>query len=395
MEVSIELILNIPSLRVLDCSMTSKEAHIYCESVSTSGSCPVCKKTTSEVTMYQERNVRDMALLGRRVYLHLKSRQFCCRDCKRYFNETFDFVEPSKTMTIRYEAYIYFMTEHICISHICIKEDIVWSTVNSIYQRYSSKEISNKKDWASVRYLGIDEISIRKGKKSYACCLVDLERGIVLDLLEDRQQATIIAYFKEKGVDFCNQILVVSSDMWDGYSTLAGSLFPKAISVIDRYHFFIHINKAVDATRKALRKDFPNEDCFKKLRWHLLKNPNDLSEEEQKSLDIAFEASPLLASIYQLRKDLKAIFDLNLTKEQAFIKIEQWQEKAKKIDTKPLTIFLKTLSNWKDKILNFFHQRHTNAVVEGLNNGIRGIIRRSFGFHHFQHLKQRVLIELG
>ena len=80
---------------------------------------------------------------------------------------------------------------------------------------------------------------------------------------------------------------------------------------------------------------------------------------------------------------------------QASLKVEEWQEKAQKINTKPIESFLKTLSNWKDKVLNFFHQRHTNAVVEGLNNAIRGIIRRSFGFHNFENLKRRVLIELG
>ena len=69
--------------------------------------------------------------------------------------------------------------------------------------------------------------------------------------------------------------------------------------------------------------------------------------------------------------------------------------KSSKIDSKPIESFLKTLNNWKDKILNFFHQRHTNAVVEGLNNAIRGIIRRSFGFHSFENLKRRVLVELG
>ncbi|WP_367175037.1 transposase [Flavobacterium sp.] len=34
-------------------------------------------------------------------------------------------------------------------------------------------------------------------------------------------------------------------------------------------------------------------------------------------------------------------------------------------------------------------------MVEGLNNAIQGIIRRSFGFHSFENLKRRVLIELG
>ena len=395
MEINIELLLNLPKVKVLDCSISDNEAHIYCESTNTAGLCPVFHQPTSEVMMYQERKVRDMALLGRKVYLHLQTRQFDCLDCHRYFNESFDFVEPSKTMTTRYEQYIYFMADDICISQVCIKEDIVWSTVNAIYQKYADKDLDKRVLWQQVGYLGIDEISIRKGKRAYACCLVDLERGIVLDFLEDRQKETIIAYFKAKGTDFCNQIEVVSSDMWDAYSTLAGDLFPNAISVIDRYHFFIHLSKALDSTRKSLRKEFPEEESFKNLRWTLLKSPDNLSEDEQKTLKEAFSISPALDEVYQLRKDLKAIFDLDLTKDQAATKVEQWQEKAQKLDNKPIESFLKTLNNWKDKVLSFFHQRHTNAVVEGLNNAIRGIIRRSFGFHSFENLRRRVLIELG
>ena len=144
-----------------------------------------------------------------------------------------------------------------------------------------------------------------------------------------------------------------------------------------------------------MRKNFPDEECFKYLRWTLLKNPDDLSENEQKTLKQAFLISPDLQEVYQLRKKLKAIFELDLTKDQASLKVEEWQEKAQKINRKPIESFLKTLNNWKDKVLNFFHQRQTNAVVEGLNNAIRGIIRRSFGFHSFENLKRRVLVELG
>jgi transposase len=375
--------------------MTAKEAHIHCESLQESGLCPVCQSKISSVTMYQERQIRDMALLGRKVYLHLRTRQFHCITCSRYFNEQFDFVEPSKTLTARYEEYLYKMSEHICISHVSIKEDIAWATVNELHHRYGQNALKNRTVWQQVRYLGIDEISIRKGMKNYACCLVDLERGIVLDFLENRQKETIVAYFKSKGTFFCNQIEVVSSDMWEAYSTLAGVLFPNAVSVIDRYHFFIHINKALDATRRLVRKTNPENETFKHLRWALLKNPTHLSKQEKLTLQQAFQANPQLESVYQIRQDLKELFDKDLSKQEATELLEKWQQKAQKIDNKPIESFLKTLNNWKDRILNFFHQRLTNAVVEGLNNAIRGIIRRSFGFRSFQNLKLRVLTELG
>ena len=123
MAIDLELLLNIPTLRVRGCSVSEKEAHIQCESVVDFGICPLCMTSTKEVTMYQERKIRDMALLGRVVYLYLRTRQFKCRDCNRYFNERFDFVEPNKTMTTRYEKYIYFMTESICISQVSVKSD--------------------------------------------------------------------------------------------------------------------------------------------------------------------------------------------------------------------------------------------------------------------------------
>jgi transposase len=66
-----------------------------------------------------------------------------------------------------------------------------------------------------------------------------------------------------------------------------------------------------------------------------------------------------------------------------------------KIDGKPMEPFLKTFNNWKDKVLNFFHQRTTNAMVEGLNNTIRGITRRSLGFRSFQTLRLRVSTDFG
>ncbi len=197
----------------------------------------------------------------------------------------------------------------------------------------------------------------------------------------------------------CNQIEVISSDMWDAYSNLAGTLFPRAISVIDRFHFFVHLNKALDASRRLLRKDFPEEELFKKLRWTLL-SPADLSKEEQESLQKVFVLNPELGVIYGLRKELKDIFDLDISKEEAKQQVEEWEKKATALDAKPLKGFMKTLYNWKDKVrnaahLNFFQQRITNATVEGLNNAIIGIIRRSFGFHDFQNLKRRILLELG
>lgn len=290
------------------------------------------------------------------------------------------------------------MIKGINIQQICLKEDVCWATLNAIHKAYSAQELAERKvDWSTVKRISIDEIAVRKGKRNFACVLRDPDSDQVLDMLEKRDMATLRAYFTEKGVVFCNQIENIISDMWDGYVNLVGEkgIFKNAINIIDLFHFVQHLGKALDGERKAARKEFPESECLKSLRWAVLKSPEDLNESESTKLKEAFTVSDNLAKIYQLRIDLKAIFQKNHTKETGLEAINKWEEEAKKVDSKSLTKFLVTVNNWKDKVANFFIDRVTNAGMEGTNNHIRSIIRRAFGYVDFQTLRRRVLTECG
>ncbi len=53
--------------------------------------------------------------------------------------------------------------------------------------------------------------------------------------------------------------------------------------------------------------------------------------------------------------------------------------------------FVKTLNNWKDKIVNFATLQISNAATEGLNNIARLVKRFSFGLPQFTNFRLRVL----
>ena len=55
--------------------------------------------------------------------------------------------------------------------------------------------------------------------------------------------------------------------------------------------------------------------------------------------------------------------------------------------------FLTTLANWREWILNYFHERITNGFAEGLNNRIKLIKRRAFGYTNLEHFRLRILTE--
>lgn len=57
--------------------------------------------------------------------------------------------------------------------------------------------------------------------------------------------------------------------------------------------------------------------------------------------------------------------------------------------------FVTTLRNWRDYILNYFHERWSNGFAEGMNNKIKLLKRRGFGYTNFDHFRLRVLVECG
>ncbi|MBK8897061.1 MAG: transposase [Candidatus Competibacteraceae bacterium] len=61
----------------------------------------------------------------------------------------------------------------------------------------------------------------------------------IVDILEYREQAKLIGYFKNKGTEWCEGIDVFCSDMWPGFINTARAVFPRATVVVDRFHFFI------------------------------------------------------------------------------------------------------------------------------------------------------------
>lgn len=398
MEIDIAKLLGLPEMEVIDFSFTDSKVMILLRPLCSFVLCPVCGAKCTKVRSYHTRQVRDMDMIGKKTYLNIESRQFECEGCKRYFTEEIGLVEGNHGLSKRYEAHLYERMKGVNIKQVSLQEDVCWATLKVIYKVYSEHALQSRQvDWSRVKRINIDEIAVRKGKRNYACVIQDADTGVVLDMLEKRDKATLEAYFRDKGVNFCHQIEAVISDMWLGYVNLVGQegVFKNAVSIIDLFHFVQHLGGALDGERRATRKAFPAEECLKSLRWALLKSPENIGKEEKVQLQAAFGVSENLAKIYQLRVELKAIFKTECNKETGLALITQWAEKAKAIASKSLDKFLITVGNWKDKVANFFTDRMTNAPLEGTNNHIRSIIRRAFGYLDFQTLRRRVLTECG
>lgn len=386
-----EQLLEITDLRVDQITYESRRIIDHCHSEQRGQACPRCASLQEKpVRRYEERRVRDLDISGKEVWLYLRVRQFEC-ECGHYFQEPFSWVAPGKSYTLRQAKFIFEMCARQPFSAVGAIVNMHAKTVERLYLGQAEQVINLPERYAQVQHLGIDEVSLHKGKGDYCCVLTDLQRGIQLDILAERKKETLIAHFQGLGQAFCQQIKEVSCDMWGAYSQVAQECFPQARVTIDRFHVVKALNDGLDSIRKGLRKEQPQEEAFKQLKWVLFKRAEHLTDLQKQALEPAFQKAPELAKAYQLRNSFHYIFDYAQDKAQASRWLERWIKEVEGSKNPAWNKFLKTLSNWKDLILNFVDSGISNALTEGLNNMVRYMRRLSFGLPNFEHMRLRIL----
>ncbi len=197
------------------------------------------------------------------------------------------------------------------------------------------------------------------------------------------------------------------SDMWDGYlgaiaDFLATHPAVKAKIVIDRFHVAKNYREDFDKLRKKelrhLKQELP-EATYKEvghgMHWILRHNYANLNDDDKVRLRHLFQYSPTLHQAYTQREELTAIFNMDLSLLAGRQRLEKWAAKVKRNALTCFNKFLKTLNNHLTPIANYFDKRASSGFVEGINNKLKTITRRSYGLKRVDSLFQRLSLDLN
>ena len=100
-----------------------------------------------------------------------------------------------------------------------------------------------------MRVIGIDNWAWRCGRR-YGTLICDLERRRIVDLLPDREPATVEAWLdRHPGIE------IVARDRNGGYARAVSRALPNAVQVADRWHLLDNCGKAFLA---AVRRSMPD-----------------------------------------------------------------------------------------------------------------------------------------
>jgi transposase len=180
---------------------------------------------------------------------------------------------------------------------------------------------------------------------------------------------------------------------------------PNAQIVADRFHVMAQINKELDGERKKEKRKIeseikqaktPEEKAVKATilagitdsKYAILKNEEDLSDEQKDKLAQVRNVSNRLGKMHQLKEDFREVFEKKESWAEGLLGLGKWLSIAQKYFVSSQA----TIYRWFDEILAYFDNRTTSGTVEGINNKLKLIKRSAYGFTNFENFRNRCLL---
>ena len=123
-----------------------------------------------------------------------------------------------------------------------------------------------------------------------------------------------------------------------------------------------------------------------------MKNPENLESKnnEIERLELALKFNEPLATAYYLKEELRQMWSQK-SRIEADKFIMSWIIKAEGSKVKILIQFAKTIRKYFEKILAYYHYPISTGILEGTNNKIKTLTKKSYGFRNNEYFKLKLL----
>jgi transposase len=336
------------------------------------------------------RRIRDFPVWGRRCYLEYAPARVACPECGVHV-EGLDWCEPRERQTLRYERYIAMLCGLMPALDVAELEGLDKNRVYRIDRKWLERREAQRED-KSVRYLGMDEIAIRKGHR-YATLFYDLERREVIGGVLSREEKAVNRFFRRFGKAACEKVEAVCTDLWSAYHNSVKRHLKNATLVFDKFHVYGYLSQAIDQVRRDEQNRSLKEqghELIKGSRWLWLKDRARLKRKHKETLEEIMAANKNLHKAYLLKEDFAELYACQ-NKEEAEAFLKQWTTRCLRSGLEPFAELARRLRRWAHGILAYFTHHITNAVSEGINNKVKVLKRRSYGFHDFNYFLLKIM----
>jgi transposase len=223
----------------------------------------------------------------------------------------------------------------------------------------------------------------------------DIERGRVIWVGgEGRKEEDLDRFFADLGEKKSRQVRLAVIDMWQAFRNSVEGNTPQAKIIYDKFHILQHLSKAMDEVRRREYKRVSGQarEYIKGQRYVLLSHRENLSLEGRKALQKVLAINKRLNTAYVLKEEFSQLWEYN-SEVWARKFFEQWMEKLKWQRLKPFEKFARMVDKHWSGIASYLteEKKVKMGFVEGVNNKIRVIQRRAYGYRDEEYMKLKIL----
>ena len=340
----------------------------------------------------QERTFRTVPIGSKPVLLQVAIPRVECRACGIIRQVRLSFAEPRYSYTRAFERYVLELSQAMTIQDVARHLDVGWDTIKDIQKRNLQRRFKKVK-LKDLQQIAIDEISIGKGHR-YVTIVLNLLTGAVVFIGEGKG-ADALQPFWPKLKAARARIKAVATDMSIAYIQAVQENLSGAVHVFDHFHVIKLFNDKLSDFRRQLFNEAVGpleKKVLKGTRWLLLKNPENLDPKrnEQKRLEDALRLNQPLATVYYMKEDLRQIWE-QPDKATARRVFDDWVRRAEASKISMLQKFAYTLALARSAILAYYDYPISTGPLEGVNNKIKLLQRRAYGYRDMELFKLRIL----
>ena len=273
-----------------------------------------------------------------------------------------------------------------------------------------------------ARLIGIDEFLLHSGH-IYATAVVDLEDGRILFMEKGKKKQQAYDFFRAMGDEWMSHVVAVSMDMNAQYDSAFRECYPSIQIVYDRFHIIkLYNDRVITSIRRRLQNQMAEKgdeagySLLKNTRFMLLSNISTLERKDKENhensirlhRDFLDRGKPLppgeRIKTVDYRKRLDEVLSRNEPLQISYFLLEQlqlsfsvtgrdefingmnaWMKLALASGIEELKRFVDTIRTHLDGIIGHVDFPISSGRVEGVNNLIKTIRRKAYGFRDTEY----------
>ena len=351
--------------------------------------------------------IRTMDIHGFTTYLILKRHKHHCSNCKKVRSEALSFVsEETPHVTEEYAWWLGRLCEIAPISNAAEftgnNPMTMWrfdfNRMKRMFQHYKIPK---------VKRICVDEVYARKKKyyskesrdKRFFTVICDLDSRRVVWVSESRSKEALDEFFHVIGEERCKEIEVVAADQFDGYKLSVKENCPNATFVWDRFHIMQNFQKYINDERMWLNEHTCKGEMKRltrsKYKQLFTKKSDRRTKVENRHINQVMKDNQFFIYLELIKEGMHQIFNSTDAKEARakFDEMGQWIDQAK--------VFYELKKWWKsfndgwDTFKNYFKHRVSSSLSEGMNNVIKTVKKRAYGYKNMSYFKLKILQVCG